>query len=362
MNIPDVKLIGNQLHTLIAESVSVASGCDLLVLITGETGSGKQLVAETIHKYSQRSKHPFKVIDFAAIDHALMQSEIYGARQGAYTGAINREGLFQSANRGTILLDEFDILTKKDQLQLLRFIETKYIRAVGSNKEKHIDARIIIATKPNLEELLDSGDLRPDLYYRITDCIRINIPSLKERKADILPIFQYYFHCRRKDLLLPEIPIGFNLGEFLAHYDWPGNVRQLRNFAHDIALRIKTQIKILDRNALLTMRNLNSHNLEIVDSCKKGDTFNQEFAETREAKIWQAAVVRKMTDISNIDYRCLCKEICCELISETTAWRDINNLVDQGFLEGIGSGRGRRYKVLYQTEKCNAHNRNASLD
>jgi two-component system response regulator GlrR len=226
------------LHSLVGDSpefvreikkIPIIAGCDATVLISGETGSGKELFARAIHYLSPRSRGPFIPINCGAIPTDLIESELFGHEKGAFTGASSRkDGLIKEANSGTLFLDEIDTLTSASQVKLLRFLQHKEVRAVGSTSLHEVDVRVIAATNTNLKLAITEGTLRKDLYYRL-NILSIVLPSLRERRQDI-PFLAEYF--RKKYCLLCGKQInGFSAGTIdkLILYDWPGNVRELEH-------------------------------------------------------------------------------------------------------------------------------------
>ncbi len=202
--------------------VELASQSDINVLLRGETGTGKEIIARYIHKLSPRRDKPFVVVDCTSIPEHLFESELFGHEKGAYTGATQRKlGLVEIANGGTLFLDEIGEVPLQVQAKLLRFVETRSFRRVGGLKEIKVDVRIISATNRNLEEMVRKGEFRSDLLYRI-NTMEIEIPPLRERKEDI-PILVNVFLKKFKK------KISERALEMLMNYDWPGNIRELRN-------------------------------------------------------------------------------------------------------------------------------------
>lgn len=199
------------------------------VLIRGETGTGKELFARAIHNASDRNGHPFAPINCAALPENLIESELFGYEGGAFSGASKggKIGLFESANHGTVFLDEFGELSLIMQSKLLRVLQEGVIRRVGGHKEIPVDVRIIVATNRNLEEMIKNKSFREDLYYRI-NVIPINIPSLKERKTDI-PLLLQEFISKYTTELNKRLSLSQDAYHQLMAYSWPGNVRELQN-------------------------------------------------------------------------------------------------------------------------------------
>ncbi len=206
-----------------------ASMVDSTALILGETGTGKELFAKTIHRLSQRASGPFIAINCSALPETLLESELFGYDPGAFTGAQRdgKIGLFEAAQKGTVFLDEISEVPLSTQVKLLRVIQEKRLRRLGSHQEKEIDIRIIAASNKDLKDLIRSGRFREDLYYRL-NIVKITIPPLRERREDIpllaahfLEIFNKKFGRRKQ--LTPQML------SMLAAHDWPGNVRELEN-------------------------------------------------------------------------------------------------------------------------------------
>lgn len=211
------------------KKIPIIAGCDATVLISGETGSGKELFARGIHYLSPRSRGPFIPVNCGAIPTELIESELFGHEKGAFTGASSRKGgLIKEANGGTLFLDEIDALSSASQVKLLRFLQHKEVRALGSVSLHEVDVRVIAATNTNLKKAITEGRLRKDLFYRL-NILSVVLPSLRERRQDI-PFLAEYF--RKKFCLLSGKHIGgFAPGTIdkLILYDWPGNVRELEN-------------------------------------------------------------------------------------------------------------------------------------
>jgi len=209
------------------EEIVIAAQTDMTVLILGETGTGKELTARKIHELSPRREKPFVVIDCASIPDTLLESELFGHEKGAFTGATSRKiGLFESANGGTIFLDEIETTSPSMQAKLLRVIEEKTIRRVGGTELIPVDVRIISASNVDLEEEVKKGNFRKDLYYRLSGMV-IKLPPLRERKEDIPELVDYFI--KKISIEQGKVIKGVTTGvyEILQSYNWPGNVREL---------------------------------------------------------------------------------------------------------------------------------------
>ncbi|AUJ71921.1 sigma-54-dependent transcriptional regulator [Pseudoalteromonas sp. NC201] len=201
------------------------------VLIEGETGTGKELVARYLHDHSARSNHNFVAINCGAIPEELIESELFGAKSGAFTGAKeSREGKFSFAQGGTVFLDEIEAMSAALQVKLLRVLEERSVTPVGSNTAIALDIRVVAATKVDLQTLVAQGKFRSDLFYRL-NLVKVMIPSLRSRKADIPLLYKHFSSIAATRFHKPMQPISPELEAQLLAQDWPGNVRELRNHA-----------------------------------------------------------------------------------------------------------------------------------
>ena len=208
--------------------VAKVAASDSTVLVRGETGTGKELIARSIHRLSPRRDHPFVAVDCAALHENLLQSELFGHEQGAFTGATRRKhGLFEAADGGTIFLDEIGDVSPAVQAGLLRVLETSSFRHVGGTQEVRVDVRLVAATNRALERLMHEGKFRQDLYFRL-DAIHIDIPALRQRRDDI-PALVEHFAARHNARHGTRKAFSAAAAEVLRRYDWPGNVRELRH-------------------------------------------------------------------------------------------------------------------------------------
>ncbi len=204
------------------DTIKKVAPTHITVLVQGETGTGKELVAKAIHTLSPRRELAFVPVNCAAIPKELIESELFGHEKGAFTGATSaREGKFQTAHGGTIFLDEIGDMSLDLQAKVLRILEDRELQRVGGNKSIPVDVRIIAATNKDLAKAVEEGTFREDLYYRL-NVVVVNLPPLKERRKDILPLAEYFIAGRVKK-------ISSKAKRLLESYDWPGNVRELRN-------------------------------------------------------------------------------------------------------------------------------------
>jgi transcriptional regulator with GAF, ATPase, and Fis domain len=221
------------LETLeIAEKVAPT---DLPVLIDGESGTGKELMAKVIHANGKRSKGPFISVNCGAIPHDLLESELFGHIKGAFTGAVSdRKGKFETANGGTIFLDEIGELPLSGQVKLLRVLQSQEIQKVGSDKVIEIDARIVAATNQNLMDMANKGLFREDLFYRLS-IIHVSVPPLRERRDEIPLLLEYYCDEAAEKLERRPVQLSPGLRQLLERYAYPGNIRELRNIVYRLS-------------------------------------------------------------------------------------------------------------------------------
>jgi formate hydrogenlyase transcriptional activator len=214
----------------VIKKVQQVASLDSPVLLLGETGVGKDVIASTIHYSSDRNQGPFVSVNCGAIPESLLDSELFGHEKGAFTGALAlKRGRFERAEKGTIFLDEIGELPLQAQVRLLRVLQNKEIERIGGNTTIKLDVRIIAATNKNLEEMVATGQFREDLWFRI-NVFPIVIPPLRERKTDIPALVQYFIEKKTKELRLPSIPpIVPDTLDCFHEYDWPGNIRELQN-------------------------------------------------------------------------------------------------------------------------------------
>ena len=237
---------------LVAQIATVARS-NLSVLIIGETGTGKELVAQAIHRQSERRRQPFIALDCGAIPEPLLESELFGHERGAFTGAERRRaGHFQLAAGGTCFLDEIGNLPVTLQAKLLRVLESREVRPVGAERATTVDVRFIAATNDDLQPRARDGRFRADLYFRLAQ-YTIALPPLRERREDIVHLAQRFLHEASVELRKPVQQIVQPAIEMLTRYDWPGNVRELRNVVRQAVLRSDgVAIKPADLRVLLT--------------------------------------------------------------------------------------------------------------
>jgi len=207
---------------------------DISVLVTGESGCGKEIIARSFHKHSKRSQTPMVIVNCGAIPEGIIESELFGHKKGSFTGASDdRKGYFEEANKGTIFLDEIGEAPLETQVKLLRVLETGEYMRVGDSKIRRTDVRVIAATNKNLSDLVKKNQFRQDLYYRLKT-VNIHIPSLRERVEDINPFVERFaleFTRSNEIRYRGFMPDAIRV---MKQYDWPGNVRELKNFVEKI--------------------------------------------------------------------------------------------------------------------------------
>jgi transcriptional regulator with PAS, ATPase and Fis domain len=228
-DLPETEMIGNSSAMVdIYKTVARAAPSDATVIIEGETGTGKELVARMVHRFSRRAQQPFAPVDCGSIAPSLLESELFGAIRGAYTGADrDRMGVFEAANHGTVFLDEIGDIEQNFQLALLRFMESHEIRPVGASRAKSVDVRVIAATNRDLQRMVDEGKFRSDLWYRL-NTVRVTLPPLRERRSDS-PQLAWFFANKYNGRYNRSVKLMDSGIKALQGYTWPGNVRQLQH-------------------------------------------------------------------------------------------------------------------------------------
>ncbi|MBX7200745.1 MAG: sigma 54-interacting transcriptional regulator [Rhodospirillaceae bacterium] len=224
------------------ERMSRVSQSDATVLIIGETGTGKELVARQLHRLSARRDKPFIAVNCAALPENLVESELFGHERGAFTGAIGqRKGWFEAASGGTLFLDEVGDLPLATQVKILRALQEREIHRVGSRTPIPVDVRFVAATNVNLEEAVRAGRFREDLYYRL-NVAKLDLPPLRARPGDILPLADYFLRLYQDRLGLAPAVLSSAARAALLAYPWPGNIRELENMVHHALLVMRDNI------------------------------------------------------------------------------------------------------------------------
>jgi transcriptional regulator with PAS, ATPase and Fis domain len=219
---------------------------DSAVLVSGESGTGKELVAKALHYNGTRKDKPFVAVNCSAIPEALLESELFGHVRGAFTGAIkDKPGKFEAANHGTIFLDEIGTMPLHLQAKLLRVLQEQEVERVGSNKPLKLHVRIISATNADLEQMVQHGEFREDLYYRL-NVIPLHLPPLRERQQDIMFLTSYFLEKQCRLMGRPLSTISKQALEVLEQYSWPGNVRELENLIERMIALTDGQVITID--------------------------------------------------------------------------------------------------------------------
>jgi len=245
------KIVGNSpvmrnIYNLIRQVAKTKTS----VLITGESGTGKELIAKAIHDESKRKNNPFVVVNCGGIPETLMESELFGYKKGSFTGATHdKKGLFEAADKGTIFLDEIGELTLPIQVKLLRAVQERVFKPVGSNEDVSVDIRIISATNKKLEDEVIAGNFREDLFYRL-NVIEIKMPPLRERKSDLRVLAQHFLEKYSREMGKEVTKISSYAIDLLNKYDFPGNIRELENLMERSVALSSTNIILPDSLAL----------------------------------------------------------------------------------------------------------------
>ena len=235
-DVPDSEMIGSSPRMIeIYKMISRVAPTNASVLIEGETGTGKELIARLIHGNSQRAAQPFVPVDCGSIAPSLIESELFGALRGAYTGADrDRMGVFEAANNGTVFLDEIGDVELGFQLKLLRFLQEKEIRPLGSSRGRKVDVRVVAATNRDLQRMVDEGKFREDLWYRL-NVVRVILPPLVERRGDVA-LLAHHFLKKYNDRYGQSARLTESGLTVLQNYSWPGNVRQLQHMMERLTI------------------------------------------------------------------------------------------------------------------------------
>ncbi|WP_116786975.1 sigma-54-dependent transcriptional regulator [Flavobacterium psychrotrophum] len=253
--------ISTELH----EHIALVAPTNMSVLIIGDSGTGKEHIAKSIHDLSKRASKPYIAVDCGAIPKELASSEFFGHIKGSFTGAVNdKTGHFEAANGGTLFLDEVGNLSYEVQVQLLRALQERKIKPVGSNHEVNVDIRVVAATNEDLAEAVKRGDFREDLYHRLNEfCIRV--PRLAERRQDIMMFANHFLETANNDLEKEISGFSSDVVQLFKSYDWPGNLREMKN-------TIKRAV-LLERSDIITIEVLPQEMREPAQPVTQADEF-----------------------------------------------------------------------------------------
>lgn len=235
-DLPESEMIGSSAGMVeIYKVVAQVAPTDATVVILGETGTGKELVARMIHRNSERAHYPFVPVDCNAITPTLVESELFGVMRGAFTGADrDRVGVFEAANRGTVFLDEIGDIDAAFQVKLLRFLQEREVRPVGAPRSKKVDVRVVVATNRDLQKMVEDGRFREDLWHRL-NVVRLTLPPLRERRVDI-PLLAHYFLNKYNGRYSRAVKMTDSGLRELNNFTWPGNVRQLQHLMERLTI------------------------------------------------------------------------------------------------------------------------------
>jgi len=223
--------------TALRREVAIAARSNAKVIVTGESGAGKEITARMLHAASQRRGRPFRAINCSSIPDELLESELFGHVRGSFTGAVrDHQGVFESAHGGTVLLDHIADSSLRMQALLLRFLQFGEVQKIGDDLTKHVDVRVVATAHGDLLDHVTAGEFRLDLYYRL-NVIRIHVPPLRERPEDIPVLLDCFMTQFSRQYQLPSPPIGPDTMVWLKSYRWPGNVRELRNLAERFVVK-----------------------------------------------------------------------------------------------------------------------------
>ena len=286
--------------TILDHAINVAvqvASTDLSVLITGESGVGKERFPQIIHEYSARKHFPCIAVNCGAIPEGTIDSELFGHEKGSFTGAISdRKGYFEVADKGTIFLDEVGELPLTTQVRLLRVLETGEFIKVGSSKVQKCDVRVVAATNLDIPKAIAEGRFREDLYYRLNS-VPISVPPLRNRGTDIYLLFRKFAVDFAEKYQMPPISLTDEARQLLLHYPWPGNVRQLKNITEQISV-LETKREITKDVLLNYLPNQRANNLPALSSLSSSDkssttihgtSFNPNFLDASK-RVWPAII------------------------------------------------------------------------
>lgn len=307
------RIVGNSpTMTKIYNTVKQVADTRTNLLISGESGTGKELIARAIHENSARKDKPFTVIHCGGIPETLMESELFGHRKGAFTGAIDtKKGLFEVSDGGTAFLDEVAELTPAIQVKILRVVQEKAFKPVGETQDVEIDVRIISATNKNLEDEVIAGNFREDLFYRL-NVIHIDIPPLRERMEDLPPLAQHFLEKYAKEMGKSIHKLSSYALDMLARYDFPGNIRELENMIERSVAMATTNIILPESLALSTYKkgekDAKKHDLLGFDIPPTGIDLDSVLADTERAFLSKAlemsgGIKQKAAKLLGISFR-----------------------------------------------------------
>ena len=306
------------------------------VLIRGETGTGKELIARAIYQYSNRANEPFIAINCAAIPENLLESELFGHERGAFTGAESRRiGRFEQANNGTIFLDEIGDMTPGTQVKLMRVLQEKSLQRIGGKEIVPVDVRVIAATHRDLETAIRQNQFREDLYYRISVVV-LNLPPLRERRQDIPELLRFFLHKYADEFGVLNPSIHPDAVEYLQAQPWPGNVRELENVTRNIMLLAQSYTISVEhvRTALVKIgppsssaeKTLQAHADELIKAAQRGELSD---AQARLHEIADHALVSRAIELAHGNQ------------AKAARWMGVSRMTLREKLNQFGLGRGQ---------------------
>jgi transcriptional regulator with PAS, ATPase and Fis domain len=316
-----VRLIGNsKAIAAVREEIEYASRCDAKVLVTGESGVGKEIVARLIHAASGRSHHQLVTVNCAALTESLLETELFGHVRGSFTGAFrDRTGVLEQAHRGTVFMDEIGETTPRMQGLLLRFLETGEIQRVGSEKtEARVNVRVIAATNRNLADAVAAKSFRDDLYYRL-NVIQLHLPPLRERMEDVPALLSFFLSTFAEQYRVAVPCICPDAVAMMEAYKWPGNVRELRNVAERLVVR--------SRDGRIDLSDLPKNLLRAEPAAAPGPV---PAARSTAARLYEKVVVERESFWS---------AVYAPFMSRDLTRNDLRELVRQGLEQSGGSYR-----------------------
>ncbi|QTN37790.1 sigma-54-dependent Fis family transcriptional regulator [Cryomorphaceae bacterium] len=302
------EIIGNSplLNRAMEKAVQVAP-TDISVLVTGESGVGKESIPRIIHSQSARKHNPYIAVNCGAIPEGTIDSELFGHEKGSFTGATAaRKGYFEEANTGTIFLDEVAELPLSTQVRLLRVLETGEYIKVGSSKPQKTDVRIVAATNVDMEEAIRKGQFREDLYYRM-NTVEIHLPSLRERAGDIHLLFRKFASDFANKYHMPVLQLNSEAVDLINHYRWPGNIRQLKNFTEEMSV-IETERLVTAETVRRYLPESGRSNLPMIYRDQPGVKSESDFSSERD--ILYKVLFDMKNDINDL------KKLTMELMKE----------------------------------------------
>ena len=279
------EIVGNSRPLMeVVEKIKLVAASKATVLLEGETGTGKELFAQAVHQNSERARRPFVVVHCAALPSSLLESELFGHEKGAFTGAAERRiGRFEAAHGGTLFVDEVGEIDASTQVKLLRFLDLRTFERLGSVKPIKVDVRLVVATNQDLNELVKKGAFREDLFYRL-NVVPIRLPSLRERKEDIPLLIDHWVRYYVRENGTDDLKIDPTAMRILESYRWPGNIRELRNFAENMV--------VMRRGGEVSQFDLPPHFVGgVLDVSEAGKTANPLSVEDNEKRLLRNALI-----------------------------------------------------------------------